>query len=275
MHEHAAGNPLLQPWDTPYGLPPFTAIRPEHFVPAFDVAIAEHRAEIDAIGADPAPPTFANTVAAFDRSGRRLADVGRLFGNLTSSETSPALQAVEMEMAPRLAGHDSWIFMHRGLFARISALFENRARLELDPEPRRVLERIHSDFVRAGARIVGADQARYAVVMERLAELTTQFGQNVLADESSYRLVLRDESELAGLPEFVRAAARQAGIERGIDGCVITLSRSHVVPFLTFSDRRDLRERAYRAWISRGEHEGPHDNRPIAREILALRREQA
>ncbi len=138
-----------------------------------------------------------------------------------------------------------------------------------------MLERYHADFTRAGARLGAAEQKRYADIMGRLAELTTQFGQNVLADEAAYRLVLRTESELAGLPDFVRAAARQAGVERGIDGCVITLSRSHVVPFLTFSDRRDLREQVYRAWTTRGEHAGPTDNRPLAREILALRREQA
>jgi peptidyl-dipeptidase Dcp len=271
----AAGNPLLQPWGTPYGLPPFAAIRPEDFAPAFEAGLAEHRSEVEAIGANAAPPTFANTIAALDRAGRLLARVGQLFHNLTSSETSPALQAVEREMAPRLAAHDSWVFMHGALFARIESLHERRAELGLDPEQGRVLERFHADFVRAGARLDAPSQKRYARIMERLAALTTQFGQNVLADEANGRLVLEGENELAGLPEFVRAAARHAGAERGIDACVITLSRSHVVPFLTFSDRRDLREQAYLAWTTRGEHDGPHDNRPLAREILALRREQA
>src|SRR5690606_31434706 len=134
----------------------------------------------------------------------------------------------------------------------------------------------HFDFVRAGARLSGDVQQRYAQVMQRLAELTTRFGQNVLADESSFRLELRSEEELAGLPEFVRAAARQAAADRGIaDAHVITLSRSLIVPFLTFSERRDLREQAWRAWTSRGEHDGERDNRPVAREILALRHEQA
>ncbi|MEP7058669.1 MAG: M3 family metallopeptidase, partial [Caldimonas sp.] len=271
----AGPNPLLEPWPTPYGLAPFRAIRCEHFVPAFDAALAERWAEIDAIGADPAPPTFANTIAALDRAGRLLERVRQLFDNLTSSETSPQLQAVETEMAPRLAAHESRVSMHRALFARIENLHERRAELGLGAEELRVLERFHTDFIRAGARLDRSQQKRYAAIMERLAALTTQFSQNVLADESGYRLVLRDESELAGLPDFVRAAARQAGAERGIDACVITLSRSHVVPFLTFSDRRDLREQAYRAWTTRGEHDGAHDNRPVAREILALRREQA
>lgn len=271
----ATSNPLLQPWDTPYGLPPFASVLPEHFAPAFDVALKAHRAELDAIAADPEPPSFENTVAAFDRCGRLYWRLEGLFYNLTSSETSPALQAVELAMAPVVAAHTNAIYMHRGLFARIDALHSQRDTLGLTPEQRRLLERVHFDFVRAGARLEGDKRTRYAQVTERLAELTTRFGQNVLADESAYRLELRDEHDLAGLPGFVRDAARQAAAERGLDGHVITLSRSLVVPFLTFSDRRDLREQAWRAWTSRGEHDGAHDNRPVAREILALRREQA
>ena len=270
-------NPLLADWLDPHGLPPFDAVHPEHFAPAFRQAMDEHLAEIDAIGSSAEPPTFENTVAALDRSGRLLDRIGGLFHNLTSSETSPALQAVEMRMAPLLAAHQSRLSMHAGLFARIDALHARRAELGLSDEQRRVLERFHIDFVRAGARLAPAGQARYAELMQRLAELTTRFGQNVLADESEFRLELRGEAELAGLPPFVRAAARQAALERGIDGGahVITLSRSHIVPFLTFSERRDLREHAWRAWTSRGEHPGETDNRPIAAEILALRLEQA
>ncbi|CAN5446930.1 M3 family metallopeptidase [soil metagenome] len=272
----ATSNPLLKPWDTPYGLPPFEQTRAEHFEPAFDEALKAHRAEVDAIGAQAEPPTFENTVAAFDRSGRLLDRIGGMFHNLTSSETSPALQAVQTRMAPLLAAHDSWVSMHQPLFARLAALHAEREALGLTAEQRRLLERFHADFVRAGARFGPAEQSRYAQIMQRLAELTTRFGQNVLADETAYRLVLRGEADAAGLPEFVRAAARQAAVERGIDDAmVITLSRSHIVPFLTFSERRDLREQAYLAWTTRGEHAGETDNRPIAAEILALRNEQA
>lgn len=272
----ATSNPLLQPWNTPYGLPPFEQIRAEHFEPAFEEALKQQRAEIDAIGANPEPATFDNTLAALDRSGRLLDRVGELFHNLTSSETSPALQAVQLRMAPLLAAHQSVVYMHKRLFERVDALHERREQLGLTPEQKRVLERFHFDFVRAGAKLGPTEQARYAQIMERLAELTTRFGQNVLADESAFQLVLRDDADAAGLPDFVRAAARQAASERGIpDAMVITLSRSHIVPFLTFSDRRDLREQAYRAWTSRGERAGEHDNRPIAREILSLRNEQA
>jgi peptidyl-dipeptidase Dcp len=271
-------NPLLQVWDTPYGLPPFEAVRAEHFEPAFEVAMQAHQAEIDTIGNASTPPDFENTIAALDRCGRLLERIESLFYNLTASETSPALQAVQRRMAPVLAGHGSAVFMHRGLFARIEALHAQRdaPALALTPEQQRLIERFHTDFVRAGAKLGAADQQRYAQIMERLAELTTRFGQNVLADESAYQLVLKGPADTAGLPEFVQAAARQAAAERGVaDGAVITLSRSLIVPFLTFSDRRDLREQAWRAWVSRGEHAGEHDNRPVAGEILALRHEQA
>ena len=267
----ATSNPLLAPWNTPYGLPPFDEVAPEHFRPAFDLALRQQRDEIDAIAASPDAPTFDNTVAAFDRSGRLLARLEGLFYSLTSSETTTALQAVQRELAPVMAAHNSAVYMHAGLFRRIDALHEEREVLNLTPEQLRLLERAHLDFVRAGATFEPAAQARYAQVMERLAELTTRFAQNVLHDESNYRLVLRSVDDLAGLPDFVCTAARQAAAERGIaDAAVITLSRSHIVPFLTFSDRRDLREQAYRAWTSRGEHDGEHDNRPVAREILAL-----
>ncbi len=272
----AANNPLLQPWNTVHGLPPFRHVRPEHFAPAFDVGLAEHLAEIEHIGGNSAAPSFDNTIAALDRGGRVLDRVASLFYNLTSSETSPQLQAVERDMAPRLAAHHNRIYTHAALFSRIDTLHEQRGALDLSAEQRRVLERIHFDFVRAGAKLAPSAQRRYGEVMQRLAELTTRFGQNVLADEAAYRLVLRDEADLSGLPDFVRASARQAAAERGVaDVGVITLSRSHIVPFLTFSNRRDLREQAWRAWTTRGEHEGAHDNRPIAREILSLRNEQA
>ena len=272
----ATSNPLLQPWSTPHGLPPFEQVRAEQFEPAFAVALKQHLEEIDAIGADPQAPTFENTIAAMDRGGRLLRRLENLFFNLTSSETSPALQAVETAMAPLLAAHTSAVSMNRALFARIDALHAQRETLALTPEQKRVLERFHFDFVRAGARLGPAEQKRYAQIMERLAGLTTRFGQNVLGDESAFRLVLRGDGEAAGLPEFVRAALKQAALDRDIgDGLLVTLSRSHIVPFLTFSERRDLREQAWRAWVSRGEHAGAHDNRPVAREILTLRNEQA
>ena len=272
----ATSNPLLQPWNTAYGLPPFDAVESAQFEPAFEVALTEHRAEVNAIGAQRAAPSFDNTVAALDRSGRLLRRLEGLFYNLTSSETSPVLQAVERQMAPRLAAHRSAVSMHAALFARLDALHRERESLGLTPEQQRVLERYHLDFVRAGARLGPVEQKRYAAIMGRLAELTTRFGQNVLADESAFKLLLQTEADRAGLPDFLRAALRRAARDRGIeDGLLVTLSRSHIAPFLTFSERRDLREQAWRAWTTRGEHPGERDNRPVAREILSLRNEQA
>ena len=268
-------NPLLQPWATPYALPPFAALRPEHFAPALREAMHLHRSELDTIAAQAEPATFDNSVARLDAAGRLLVRLEGAFHNLCASETSPALQKVQREMAEPMAAHSNAVYMHAGLFARIDALHEQRAGLGLTAEQLRLLEQTHLDFVRAGARLAPTAQQRYAALMERLAALTTQFGQNVLADENAYRLSLNSEADLAGLPDFVRTAAQQAAADRGLPGHVITLSRSLLVPFLSFSERRDLREAAWRAWTSRGEHPGANDNRAIVREILQLRAEQA
>ena len=272
-------NPLLDTWNTAFGLPPFAAVRPEHFVPAFTVALENHRDEINAIAHSREVPTFENTIASFDRSGRLVTRIESLFYNLTASETSPALQAVERDMAGPLAAHANAIYMHAGLFKRIDQLHERREEMQLNAEQLRLLERVHLDFVRAGARLSAIAQRRYAEVTEKLAELTTSFSQNVLADEADYQLVLENENDLAGLPDFLRAAAKQAAADRGMDSHVITLSRSLIVPFLTFSTRRNLREIAFKAWISRGEGvisaEGKHNNLPLIRDIMTLRLEQA
>jgi len=269
-------NPLLQPWTAPHGLPPFADIAPAHFEPAFAAARAEHISELQTIVDQTEAPGFDNTLAAFDRIGRQLGRVASVFYNLTASATNPELQAVQLALAAPLSAHFSAVYMNAGLFARVDALHARRGELGLTPEQQRLLERVHLDFVRAGARLAPAAQQRYAQVMEELAALTTQFAQNVLHDESSYQLLLNDEADLAGLPDFVRAAARQAASERGLgSGWAITLSRSLIVPFLTFSQRRDLRETAWRAWVGRGEHAGEHDNREVARRILRLRQQQA
>ena len=269
-------NPLLEPWETPFRLPPFDRIGPEHFAPAFDAAMSEHEREVQAIAESGEPPSFNNTVAAFDRCGRGLTRIEQVFFNLTASETSPALQAVERDVSPRLAAHESAIYLNPRLFERVDAVHARRGDLDLDDEQKRLVERIHLDFVLAGARLGPAEKARLSQIVERLAQLHTAFSQNVLHDESTWVLWLRSEEDLAGLPSSVRDAAKGVAVERGQpDAWAITTSRSLVVPFLTFSDRRDLREQAYTAWKARGAHDGEHDNRPIAREILQLRTEQA
>jgi peptidyl-dipeptidase Dcp len=272
---HQAVNPLLLPWDGPFALPPFAQVRAQHFRNALPLAMQAHRDELAALLAQPGEPTFDNTAAAFDRSGRLLQRLEALFHNLASSATTAELQAVQRDFAAPLAAHWSAVYMDAALFARLDGLHQRRAHLGLAPEPLRLLERLHADFVRSGARLVGAAQQRAALLEQRLAELTTAFAQNVLHDEAHVHLSLPDEAALAGLPPFVRAACAQAAAERGLPGHVVTLSRSQVVPFLTFSERADLREQAWRAWVGRGEAPGEHDNRPVAAQILALRAELA
>jgi peptidyl-dipeptidase Dcp len=270
-----ADNPFANEWDTPFGLPPFERIAPEHFRPAFASAMEEQRRQIDAIAGDPAEPSFDNTIAALELSGRSLRRVTAVFFNLAGAHTNDALQAIEREMAPRLARHRNDIFMNEALFRRVETLHRRDA-LGLSPEQKRVLDRYTTIFTRAGACLAPHGKKRLAAITERLASLGTQFSQNVLADEKDYALVLESEEDLAGLPDFVRAAAAQAAAERGLAGKhVITLSRSSIEPFLQFSRRRDLREQAFRAWIGRGDKGDATDNKAIIAEMVALRAERA
>jgi peptidyl-dipeptidase Dcp len=266
-------NPLLAEWGTPQQFPPFDQIAAEHFVPAFDALFAAHQAELDAIAANPAAPDFANTVEALAQSGLLLERTSLLLDNLSASVGSEALQAVERDMAPRLAAHHSSVYLNAALFARLDAVYRERAALGLDEEQQRLLARLHRNFVRAGARLAGAARSRFAAIESRLAELQTAFSQNVLADEGEYVLPL-GEDDIDGLPGYVLDAARNAAAERGLAGYALTLSRSAVIGFLTYATRRDLREQLWRAWTSRGENPA-RANAPLAREILALRTEKA
>jgi peptidyl-dipeptidase Dcp len=269
-------NPLLEDWTGPFGVPPFSRITPEHFTPAFDRAFAQHDAEIAGIAGDAAAPTFVNTIEALERAGRTLDRVGKLFGVLAAAHTNDALLAIEREISPREARHWSGILLNAPLFRRIDALWQRRDALGLNAEQARVLERYYLMFKRAGAALDADARKRLAEINERLATLGTTFSQNVLADEQAYALVLESGDELAGLPDFVRQAARAAATERGLAGKhVITLSRSSVEPFLQFSFRRDLREKVFRAWIARGDGGGKTDNKAVVAEILALRAERA
>jgi peptidyl-dipeptidase Dcp len=268
-------NPFFETWSTPFELPPFERIRPEHFPPAFDRGMAEEASEIAAIAISAEPPDFANTIEAIERSGRLLRRVSRVFSNLDSSATNAALQAIDRDYAPKLAAHHMKIALDPGLFARIDALYRRRDSLGLSTAQSRLLERHHLRFVRSGARLDPAQKTRMAAITERLAILHTLFGQNVLHDEDEWQLVL-DDSELDGLPDFARAAAAAAAQERGLASkYVITLARASVEPFLMFSARRELRRAAYEAWAARGTHAGAQDNAPLIREIVALRAEQA
>ncbi|MEJ0095742.1 MAG: M3 family metallopeptidase [Methylocella sp.] len=268
-------NPLLEPWTGPLKTPPFDRVTPEHFAPAFEAALKEARAEIDAIAADPTTPTFANTIEALERSGRALDRVSSVFFNLVGTDANEALEAIERNIAPVLSRHRSETFLNEALFARVARLYAERERLGLSAEQLRVLERYHLNFARNGAGLPPESKKRLAEIGERLATLGAQFGQNVLADEKAYLLVL-DVEDLGGLPASLIASAARTAVERGHPGKYgITLSRSSIEPFLQFSERRDLREKAFRAWAARGESGGLSDNSAIAAEMVKLRAERA
>ena len=259
-------NPLLGEWKTAFGLPPFGQIVDADFAPAFDVALAEARARVAEIAHDPAEPSFANVIEALELSEETLSRVSGVFYNLTGADSTPAREDLQSAMAPKLSAYASEITNNRALFGRIEALWQARDTLGLEPEQARVLDLYRRMFVRSGALLEGAASARLTDVKSRLAVLGTQFSQNLLADERAWVMPLA-EADLAGLPAFVIAAARAAGAEKGAGGPVVTLSRSIIVPFLQFSPRRDLRQRAYEAWVQRGANGGATDNRAIAAEM--------
>lgn len=269
-------NPLLQEWTTPFRVPPFEALTADHFRDGFDKALKRHRAEIDAIAESKDDPTFDNTVAALERSGRDLEKVAGTFFNVAAANTNKDLQALERDIAPKLAEHSSKTLLNRTLFLRLKALADAGEALGLDPEQARVLERYVTRFVRAGARLDGKEREQVASISQELASLTTQFSQNLLADETDFELVLDDGDDLAGLPDFLIETARSEAIERGYDNkYVITLSRSSIMPFLQFSTRRDLREKAFQGWTKRGENGGTTDNRRLVADIISLRGQRA
>ncbi len=272
-----ADNPLLEDWSGPFGgVPPFDRVRVDQFKPALEAGMVQNLAEIDQITAIGEPPTFDNTIAAMERAGETLNRVRTVYGIWSSTMNTPDFQAVEREMAPVLAGFSDQITQNTALFRRIEAVYEARERAGLDAEQQRLAWLYYTNFVRAGARLGEGDKARLSEINQQLARLFTSFNQNVLADENEMHLVLRDEADLAGLPESVRDGAAAAATARDIrDAYVITNTRSAMEPFLTYSERRDLREQAFRMFVSRGDGGGERDNNAIITEILALRAERA
>jgi peptidyl-dipeptidase Dcp len=267
-------NVLLSDWTGDFGLPPFAAVSDEDFGPAFDAALAEARANIAAIAGSAETPTFANTIEAMELAEGLLDRVAGLFYNLAGADSTPAREALQRDLAPKMSAFSSEVTNNRALFRRIEALWQGPDDLNLTPEQARVLQLYRQMFVRSGALLEGAAAERLTAVKSRLAVLGTQFSQNLLADERAWFMPLA-EDDLVGLPDFVVAAARAAGEEKGAGGPVVTLSRSLIVPFLQFSPRRALRQKAYEAWVARGANGDANDNRAIAAEILALRHERA
>lgn len=276
-----AANPLLADWSTQaFNFPPFALIEPSHFAEALQEGMKAHKADLAAIVSTTEAASFDNTIAAYDRAGHLLDRVSAVYGNLCSSKNTQEMKVVQTSMTPLLSRHRSETNQFPGLFARIQSVFaqtqQKKDSCDLSAEQVRLVERIHMDFTRAGAALDDDLQQELADLQAALASLATQFSQNVMTDEETYELVLT-RNDLEGCPDFLLEAARTAAQERnkGEDDYVITLSRSLVEPFLTFADRRDLREQAWKAWISRGELSPERDNLAIATKTLALRKRVA
>ena len=267
-------NPLLADWSTPFQIAPFNAISDDDFAPALDEALAAHDAEIGAIAQNVSPASFENVIGALESAGGALDKVLSVFFTVAGADSNSAREELQRDFSPKLAAHFSRITANKALFQRVQDVWANRDVLNLTDEQTRVLMLTHRGFVRAGAALTGVEDARMAEIKSRLAELGTSFTQNLLADERSWFMEL-GETDLEGLPQFVMDTARAAGEEKGAGGPVVTLSRSLIVPFLQFSARRDLRQKAFEAWAARGANGGATDNRAICAEILALREERA
>lgn len=271
-----AENPLLGEWKTPYGVPPFGEIRPEHFLPAFRAAIDRHDAEIAAIAGNPARPTFDNTVRAFEESRLLLDRIEQVFSNLTAAATNEALQAVDREVSPLLAAHDDDVHLNEKLIARMKAVWETRAGAGLTAEDARLLERTWIRFVRQGALLDATAQLQLRKLSTELASLSVQFGERLLAENNAYKLVLTDRADLAGLPDPVIEAAAHKARELGHDGrWAFTLHAPSVWPFLQYSAKRELRRQIFEAYWMRGDHGDASDTKAILSQLASLRVQRA
>ena len=267
-------NPLLSDWEDMFQIPPFDLIKDHHFDEAFEEAFSQIELAINKISDQSDAPTFQNTVEELERSDELMEKVASIFANLASSNSNPTLEALQRKLAPKWAKVDSDIKLNSKLFFRIDTLFKNRMNLNLSKEQLRVLELYHLSFVRSGAELKDSEQQKLKKILQRLAELGTLFTQNLLKDEREWSMNVT-EKDLLGCPQFIKDAASEAAKERGIDGYIITLSRSLIVPFLQFSPRRDLRQKAFSAWELRGANQGKTNNLDIVQETLILRQERA
>ncbi len=272
----AMDNPFFTDFNTPFGVPPFDLIQIEHYLPAFEKGMADQKTEIAAITGSGKPPTFANTIEALEHSGTLLGRVSGVFYNMTSSLTSKELQKIEEDISPRLTQHNDDIVMNTDLFDRVKAVYEERDTLGLSPEAARLLDETYKAFVRSGAALPEDKQARLREINEELSLLSVKFGNNVLEENNVFELAIENEEDLAGLPPAVVSAAVDAAKEREREGTwVFTLHKPSLIPFLQYSEKRDLRELMFKAYINRGNNDNELDNKTIAAKMAALRVERA
>ncbi len=272
----AQDNPFFAPYGTPWEVPPFDRIRNEHFMPAFEKGIAEQKAEVAAIRDNTQAPTFANTVEALETSGQLLLRVSDVFFNLNGAETNDEMQAIARDVAPLLSALNDDIYLDPKLFARVKAVHLKRDSLKLTTEQRRLLDEQYKDFVRGGANLSDDDKNVFREINERLSVLSLKFGENILAEENAYELVIDNQANLAGLSDNDIQAAAETAKERKHEGkWVFTLHKPSLIPFLTYAQRRDLRERIYLAYCNRGNNGGEYDNREILKEEATLRAKRA
>ncbi len=276
QQEQKPENPFFTEFNTPYGVPPFDQIDDEHYLPAFEEAITQREADIDAIVANTEPPTFENTIVAYDRSGEMLSRVSPVFGGVRGANTNPRLQEIAREVTPMLSAHSNKIRFNQELFARIKAIYDQRKSLDLNNEQMRVVEKIYNDFARNGAALPEAKREELKALNEKMSMTSLQLSENLLAENNGFKLVLENEADLAGLPEAVISAAADEAAKSGHEGkWVFTLAKPSWIPFLQFSERRDLREKIYTAYINRGDNNNEHDNKALFLELMQLRRQMS
>ena len=269
-------NPFLTEWNNPFGAPPFDQIVTAHYIPAYEAGMTEHNAEIEAIVTNSGPATFENTIEALERTGELLTRVSRYVENQNGAHTNEETQAVVKEMSPKITVHYTDIALNADLFERVAAVWEQEDELDLDPEQAMLLKRSYESFVRNGAKLEGEDKDRMRAINEELTKHSVDFSENQLAEMSPPSLVIEDEADLVGLPDDVIAAAAGVATANELEGkWAFNLQRTSWTPFVTFSDRRDLREQLYTAYMNLGSNNNEYDNQEIASRIAALRVERA
>ena len=268
-------NPFFAEWDTPYGVPPFDRIVPAHFLPALERGMSLHDAEIDAITSNNDDATFENVILAYDDSGQMLAQTALIFGMLCEAENTPEMQALQEQVMPLLAAHADKIRLNEQLFERVKAVYDQRAALDLDAEQSRLLEKTYREFVRAGALLDAGQKARLKEINGELSLAAVKFGQNILAENNNYALVLAS-TDLDGIPSNVRDQAREKAEALGEKGkYAFTLHKPSLIPFLTYSQKRELREEIYKAYLNRGNNGDKYDNKQLINDFIRLRTEKA